>query len=352
MSLLALARICSPRRGRPVPCPGRSESAADEQARGNPHLSTRATDGATAPPAAIARAGVMALALLLLAASSCSRSTEPPAPSAPTTGPAAAAPAERPGEPPRPHDTTAESAPPQRDRSAGPAFRELLPGIRVDRDRRLIEFDGHVPINVNDRDTLGDYLVVFLECVVTTPRAEKDHETLVVADIRPSNLHAALLAIGLDPGAPGDWEWDRRQVQRVPARGDEVVVTLRWEAPGGEVIERDARELIVNEKTGEHFGGSAWVFAGSIEDSQAGAGALPPEPGPVPDAPPPPRSPLYAADATGLLVGLATFGTEVIAWREVISHAADVDTPVWIADRATTPAIGTKVTVRVRVGAD
>lgn len=208
---------------------------------------------------------------------------------------------------------------------------ELLPGIRVDRDRRLVEFDGLVPIDVNDLDPLGYYKVVFLECVVTTPGAEKDHETLVVADIRPSNLHAALLMIGAEPGAPGDWAWDGQDVLRTAARGDEIEVTLLWEAPDGARIERDARELIVNERTGEQFGGSAWVFAGSVE---------------APEIPAP-----YAADATGLLVGLATFGTEVVAWREVISHASEVDAPVWIADREVMPAYGTEVTVRLQLSA-
>src|SRR5690606_16719695 len=103
--------------------------------------------------------------------------------------------------------------------------------------------------------------------------------------------------------------------------------------------------LIVNEKTGEHFGGSAWLFAGSIED------APPPLPG-LDEGAPPPAGPIYAADATGLLVGLTTFGTEVVAWREVISHAADVDTPVWIADRATTPPYETPITVRLRPAAE
>src|SRR5690606_32553249 len=164
-----------------------------------------------------------------------------------------------------------------------------------------------------------------------------------------SNLHAALLAVGLEPGAPGDWQWDGEQVQRIAARGDEVEVMFLWEGAGGEVIERDPRELIVNEKTGGHFGGSAWVFAGSIED------APPPPGGADPEAPRPPGSPpqpFYAADATGLLVGLTTFGTEVVAWREVISHAAEVDTPVWIADRDATPPYETKVTVRLRPAAE
>jgi hypothetical protein len=116
-------------------------------------------------------------------------------------------------------------------------------------------------------------------------------------------------------------------VQRIAARGDEIEVTLSWTGPDGQRIERDARELIVNEKTGAHFGGAAWVFGGSVE---GGAGPV-----------------RYSADATGLVVGLTTFGTEVVAWREVISHAAEVDAPVWIGDRAATPAYGTEVTVRL-----
>jgi hypothetical protein len=107
-----------------------------------------------------------------------------------------------------------------------------------------------------------------------------------------------------------------------------VEVTIRWTGPDGAAVTRDARDLIVNEQTGARFGGSDWVFAGSVEAPES----LAP----------------YAADATGLLVGLTTFGTEVVAWREMISHEADVDAPVWIADRAAAPPYGTVVTVRLR----
>jgi len=62
--------------------------------------------------------------------------------------------------------------------------------------------------------------------------------------------------------------------------------------------------------------------------------------------------PQYAATLTkltqrvmGTVIGLATFGSEVIAPVEAVSPEAAVDEPVWIADRAEVPPIGTPVTV-------
>ena len=56
----------------------------------------------------------------------------------------------------------------------------------------------------------------------------------------------------------------------------------------------------------------------------------------------------YEAQGAGTLIGLTTFGTETIAWREVISPEASIQEPEWIADKAVVPAMGTPVTVRIR----
>ena len=71
---------------------------------------------------------------------------------------------------------------------------EVFPGVRLDRDAGYVEFDGTVPIIAD----AGDGTVVFLELMVCIPDT-KEHEALVMAPVKPSHVHAALLALGLEP---------------------------------------------------------------------------------------------------------------------------------------------------------
>jgi hypothetical protein len=56
----------------------------------------------------------------------------------------------------------------------------------------------------------------------------------------------------------------------------------------------------------------------------------------------------YVADRTGSIVGLVTFGDEVIAYDEVLSDKVDVDAPEWQANTAVMPAPGTRVQLVIR----
>ena len=75
-----------------------------------------------------------------------------------------------------------------------------------------------------------------------------------------------------------------------------------------------------------------WVFAGSVIATRQGRE-------------------VYDADGAGTLIGLCTFGSEVIAWHDTFSPEAAVDEPVWIADPKKVPAPGTAVVVRIRPAA-
>ena len=50
----------------------------------------------------------------------------------------------------------------------------------------------------------------------------------------------------------------------------------------------------------------------------------------------------------GTIIGLTTFGSEVIAWSRVISPDSGVQAPEWIADFSKTPPANTRVRVRIR----
>ncbi|MCW5757398.1 MAG: hypothetical protein KIT54_09200 [Phycisphaeraceae bacterium] len=207
----------------------------------------------------------------------------------------------------------------------------LAPGLRLHRDEGWIELDGFVPIDVREQDRTGYTLIRYLEAIAVTPMSGKDHEALIVTSVRPSTIHAALLALGLEPGRPGQITWDGRVAVALPAVGAPVSVTLR-EAdapPPGTPIE----DYIIHADTGGAFDASAlgeapaWVFAGSLLEGGA-----------------------YAADAQGLVVGLHTFGTEMVSLRLAMSPDSFIEEPVWIAHPQRTPPFGTDVVLRLTVG--
>ena len=95
----------------------------------------------------------------------------------------------------------------------------------------------------------------------------------------------------------------------------------------GESVAADIREWIVDVEDARRFE-PGWVFAGSRMVTMG-------------------EREVYDADGTGLLVGLTTFGSEVVACDKAISHQAEVTEPEWIANRDLVPAFKTPVVLRL-----
>ena len=262
-----------------------------------------------------------------------SRQPAPQAPKAAAEPPAkeAAAPPPPPPPPPapakQPNQAAKDETPSAKDNPA-PGLREIFPHIRADIAARLIEFDGTVPIDCHDPRTPR----VYLEVTVCTPDT-KEHETLVVTQAKPSHVHAALLAAGFNPGSPGSWTWDEKKLTAHPPKGDALEVTIAYKDKSGTEIESPAISWIVNADNGARFGtgktAGAFVFAGSGMVKRQGRE-------------------WYDADGSGLLIGLCTFGSESVAWNDVISPDSEVEEPEWIADSNLVPEFGTPVVVRLR----
>lgn len=196
---------------------------------------------------------------------------------------------------------------------------ELLPGLWV--GESIVEFEGTIAIDCHHPDTPD----VYLEMFVTAPDS-REHESIVVASIKPSLLHAALLAAGAEPGSP----IALREGKQVAAHGDRVqifITTLDEEQPDdfipieSWVIHRDTDETLDADLAWTGF-----VFAGSRLDKVG-----------------------YAADRAGTLVSLTSFGDEVIAPTWTLSNQADVDEPVWIANRELVPKRGTPIRIRIEI---
>lgn len=88
-------------------------------------------------------------------------------------------------------------------------------------------------------------------------RYTKEHEAIVVADVRAFSVHAGLLAIGAEPGGPVQFH-----PEYVPASGTEIEVTVRWKDADGKVQTARAQDWIQNTETREAMT-QPWIFAGS-----------------------------------------------------------------------------------------
>lgn len=225
-------------------------------------------------------------------------------------------------------------------------MREVFPGVRVDVADKLVEFDGTVPIDAHRVTDKGAKLVVFLETIVCT-RDSKEHESLVVTSVKASQVHAALLLIGLKPGAPGKWERKEDEGKKtlvgVPPRGDDVRVTVAEQRGDGTIgPETDVLEWVVDHRDGRGFRviepDASLVFAGSAM-VRPRRRMIDPENAERPE--------VYAGDTEGTVVGLTSFGTETIGVTAMYNPDAATQEPQWIA-APSVPKVDTRVVVRVR----
>ncbi len=209
-------------------------------------------------------------------------------------------------------------------------FAAISEHVRVNIDERIVEFDGFVAIDCHNEVTPDVYLEV-IACRVDT----REHEALVATHALASQVHAAMLAAGFEPGAPGRWE----RGEPVAPTGQRVRIELI--VPERPELATDPRAWIRSNERGvslleweaEQPKPRGWVFAGSrMMSIKQPQGA---------------EREVYGADGTGQLIGLHTFGTETIAWARVFSPDAGQLEPEWLADSSIVPKIGTPVIVRL-----
>jgi hypothetical protein len=174
----------------------------------------------------------------------------------------------------------------------------------------------------------------FLEQIACSPHT-REHESLVVTKVRPSEVHAALLLAGLKSGSPGRWIYETDSYSVVAPTGDAIDVIVRYADAQGKTTEEPIQNWMREvTKTGFlPFPHGVWVFGGSRFESN------PEFMGPGEH---------YVADMTGSIVGLVTFGDEVVGFARVMPDSADVSEPMWEVDPQSVPPIGTPVTLILR----
>lgn len=207
-------------------------------------------------------------------------------------------------------------------RSAPTAARRVQPfeGIVVYPDRRTVEIDAWSCLDAG-----------WLEQIACSPDT-REHEALVVIEARPSEIHAALQLAGYRSGSPGAWSYEGGTVALTPPTGDAIDIDVRYEHEGETVIE-PIGAWIEDGRGRATFPGGPWIFGGSI---------LAPNPewmGPGEH---------YVADLSGSIIGLVTFGDEVVGYREVIADQEAVQAPEWRVRADHVPPVGTPVTLILR----
>jgi hypothetical protein len=114
-----------------------------------------------------------------------------------------------------------------------------------------------------------------IEFFLIGPNSSKDYEAIASTLAKPSDIHAALVFLGLPPGRPVDFAR-----QRFWPRGERVRITFHHDEPNpdGTVSRRSIRaeKLLIDRTSRQPLPESAFAFVGSI--------TLPPEPGAPPDA--------------------------------------------------------------------
>ncbi|MBI2825341.1 MAG: hypothetical protein HYX69_11705 [Planctomycetia bacterium] len=97
-------------------------------------------------------------------------------------------------------------------------------------------------------------------------KGTKEHESIVAVPTKAHVVHAALVALGAEPGSPAQFVPDYK-----PAHGPRIDITLFWTDANGKRQSARAQDWIRNVKTGKPMT-EYWVFGGSgfWKDDQTG----------------------------------------------------------------------------------
>lgn len=214
-----------------------------------------------------------------------------------------------------------------------------LPGIKIDPTEWCVDVDSSV--------CLREGLLELIACTKDT----KEHESLIVVEAKPSHIHTALLLLRAEPGNPAMQQMredgDGPRFLHFPPRGSEVDVFLVSKDADGKPIEKPISDFITRTDRDNSSGGGpagpaageaagesekfpthTFLFAGSILAGNEGQ----------------PRT--YYCDQSGNVISIATFGDEVLCLPDV--HGSDNGSLIWEIKSDSLPAVGAKVTLRLR----
>jgi len=125
--------------------------------------------------------------------------------------------------------------------------------VRMTKDYDLWIDTKHKWVIVDGSVCLREGLLEMFAC----PKGSKEHESIVSVNCKAQFVHAALVAVGAQPGKPVSFDPTYQ-----PATGPVVDVHVLWKDEAGTKHHIRAQEWIKEMKTGQAMT-SPWVFAGS-----------------------------------------------------------------------------------------
>ena len=172
------------------------------------------------------------------------------------------------------------------------------PGIVVDPVKKSVSIDAKVaPRKLPKYDQV--YPIEVIACW-PDPKGKKAHETVVTIDVKPSDVHKALVGLGLKPGKPARGE-------KTEAVGPEVKVML--EIPdGGGTKKLSIHRFLLDPKTKQPFPKEVkFRFTGSVMSK--------------PDPTKPEET--YGADLTGTLIAVYPVTDETVCQTSLTMKDAE-----------------------------
>lgn len=161
-------------------------------------------------------------------------------------------------------------------------------GIEVNKEKKFVAIDAKVAPRKLEHLKGEVYPIEVVACWAH-PKGQKAHETVVTIEAKPSEVHAALEAIGLKPGQPV-------KGGEKPCTGPDLNVFVEVPADGG--VKRIAIDkVLIDPKTKKPFPKSVkFRFTGSVMSQ--------------PDPTKPEK--VYGADATGTLIAIYPVTDETV----------------------------------------
>ncbi len=193
-----------------------------------------------------------------------------------------------------------------------PAPAAVFPGLTLDLGHRRIDLDA----------TVVGREVEWLELLACSP-GTREHESIVTLDASATDLQAALLLLGLEPGSPMTVERDGDAIVVHPPTGPQVEVFFLID--GDQPV--PANRWVVAQDTGEVMPDHRWLFTGSRFTEFNGQR-------------------WFLAEQNGTLISLVSFGDDLLGRPTTQSDQGG--NGLWTANTDAIPPLGTRLTVRLQ----
>jgi len=194
--------------------------------------------------------------------------------------------------------------------------------IKVDKDKKTITIPAKVAPRKIDDPKFKEIYPIEVVATYPSPKCKKSHETVVTFDVKPSDVHKALVGLGLKPGKPARSETDKQT-------GPEVKIFIEVN-PGKPTAKRiPIEQLLTDNKTEKPMPKVKWLFTGST--------MLKPDPD---------KPEVYGADEMGTLIAIFPVTAETVFQS---SLSLKDEKYVKLETNKKLPAVGTSVNLVIVV---